>query len=171
MYFCQKCPLVCYDIIRIVTLESLKQDITSTIISPQAKCCGWDGKDDWKDYLPCSCSVKGNATVNATNEINDQKNVTCFSSGTLLNNTRGIYTQVRFQFCSLIIFGSIVFQHHTLLSLSKGCSENIKEWLNANLNIILVVILAICVVEVSKLSPNTLHPIQKIQMTINLYLS
>uniref|UniRef100_A0A672RZE9 Tetraspanin n=1 Tax=Sinocyclocheilus grahami TaxID=75366 RepID=A0A672RZE9_SINGR len=85
------------------TLRSLKQDITSTIISPQAKCCGWHGTEDWEDSIPCSCYNIGNATVN------------------------------------LCLFS---------LSLSKGCSENIKEWLDENLLIILVVILAISVVEI-----------------------
>uniref|UniRef100_A0A673MNZ8 Tetraspanin n=1 Tax=Sinocyclocheilus rhinocerous TaxID=307959 RepID=A0A673MNZ8_9TELE len=127
----------------IVTLESLKQDITSTITSPQAKCCGWDGKEDWGDSIPCSCYDKGNATVNATYEIKDQKCFKCFSNGTLSNYTCGIYNQ--------------------------GCSENIKEWLDENLLIIFVIILSISVVEVSKLSPNTLDPIQTIQITITLY--
>uniref|UniRef100_A0A672MF74 CD37 molecule n=1 Tax=Sinocyclocheilus grahami TaxID=75366 RepID=A0A672MF74_SINGR len=106
-----------------ITLESLKQDITSTITSPQAKCCGWDGKEDWGDSIPCSCYDKGNATVNATYEIKDQKCFKCFSNGTLSNYTCGIYNQ--------------------------GCSENIKQWLDENLLIISVIILAISVVEIS----------------------
>uniref|UniRef100_A0A671NL04 CD37 molecule n=1 Tax=Sinocyclocheilus anshuiensis TaxID=1608454 RepID=A0A671NL04_9TELE len=134
-----KCLLATYFILLTVLLAAqivgsavppsyLKQDITSTITSPQAKCCGWDGKEDWGDSIPCSCYDKGNATVNATYEIKDQKCFKCFSNGTLSNYTCGIYNQ--------------------------GCSENIKEWLDENLLIIFVIILAISVVEVSKLSPN-----------------
>uniref|UniRef100_A0A672RZ21 Leukocyte antigen CD37-like n=1 Tax=Sinocyclocheilus grahami TaxID=75366 RepID=A0A672RZ21_SINGR len=124
-------PGICYDFIRTLkltltgTLRSLKQDITSTIISPQAKCCGWHGTEDWEDSIPCSCYNIGNATVNATYEIQDpNKCNTCFSDEIHSNHTCGVYKQVR---------------------------ENIKEWLDENLLIILVVILAISVVEVSKL--------------------
>uniref|UniRef100_A0A673L8C8 Tetraspanin n=1 Tax=Sinocyclocheilus rhinocerous TaxID=307959 RepID=A0A673L8C8_9TELE len=85
---------------------------TLEYIQQEAKCCGWHGTEDWEDSIPCSCYNIGNATVNATYEIQDPNNCASF------------------------------------LSLSKGCSENIKEWLDENLLIILMVILAISVVEI-----------------------
>ncbi|XP_016106890.1 CD82 antigen-like [Sinocyclocheilus grahami] len=103
--------------------SSLKSfERTLQYIQKEAKCCGWDGKEDWGDSIPCSCYDKGNATVNATYEIKDQKCFKCFSNGTLSNYTCGIYNQ--------------------------GCSENIKQWLDENLLIISVIILAISVVEI-----------------------
>uniref|UniRef100_A0A8C1FXA5 Tetraspanin n=1 Tax=Cyprinus carpio TaxID=7962 RepID=A0A8C1FXA5_CYPCA len=96
--------------------SSLKSfECTLDYIQKETKCCGWDGKEDWGDSIPCSCYDKGNATY----EIKDQK---CSTNCTFSNYTYGIYSQ--------------------------GCSENIKKWLDENLLIILVIILAISVVEI-----------------------
>ncbi|XP_059388402.1 leukocyte antigen CD37 [Carassius carassius] len=97
-------------------------EMTLLDIQKKAKCCGWNGKKDWREFIPCSCYDKANATVNATYEGKDHKCSTCFSNGTCSNFPFGIYNQ--------------------------GCSEKIKTWLNENLLLILVFILAICVVEI-----------------------
>ncbi|XP_016104244.1 leukocyte antigen CD37-like [Sinocyclocheilus grahami] len=105
--------------------DSSLQSFENTLeyIQQEAKCCGWHGTEDWEDSIPCSCYNIGNATVNATYEIQDpNKCNTCFSDEIHSNHTCGVYKQ--------------------------GCSENIKEWLDENLLIILVVILAISVVEI-----------------------
>ncbi|KAF4106485.1 leukocyte antigen CD37 isoform X2 [Onychostoma macrolepis] len=94
-------------------------------IQQEAKCCGWNGIVDWNDYIPCSCYNKGNATVNATSEINDHVNDQCIKCS--LNSTHSDYT------CGISY---------------QGCSKNIKVWLDNNLYIIVVVILAISVVEI-----------------------
>lgn len=86
-------------------------------IQKKAKCCGWNGKHDWGESIPCSCYV--NATVNATYEIKDPKCFTCSSNSSCSD---GIYYE--------------------------GCGEKIKTWLDENLLLILVFILAICVVEI-----------------------
>uniref|UniRef100_A0A671Q3C7 Tetraspanin n=1 Tax=Sinocyclocheilus anshuiensis TaxID=1608454 RepID=A0A671Q3C7_9TELE len=109
-----KCLLATYFILLTVLLAAqiVGSAVPPSLVVLKAKCCGWHGTEDWEESIPCSCYNIGNATVNATYEIQDPNNCASF------------------------------------LSLSKGCSENIKEWLDENLLMILVVILAISVVEI-----------------------
>ncbi|KAI2658397.1 Leukocyte antigen CD37 [Labeo rohita] len=50
------------------SLQNLKK--TLDYIQEEAKCCGWEGKTDWKDSIPCSCYDKGNATANEIQKSN-----------------------------------------------------------------------------------------------------
>ncbi|ROI81842.1 Leukocyte antigen CD37 [Anabarilius grahami] len=117
------------------SLQGFKQ--TLEYIQMKTKCCGWEGKQDWGDSIPCSCVYTGNVTVNATHKTGAPMFLqcpSCFSNDSISNHT-------------------------VCLIYEQGCSNKIKNWLDENLLLILVVILAISVVEVSKLSPNTLNPI------------
>uniref|UniRef100_A0A671PUW8 CD37 molecule n=1 Tax=Sinocyclocheilus anshuiensis TaxID=1608454 RepID=A0A671PUW8_9TELE len=116
-----KCLLATYFILLTVLLAA------QIVVPPSLLTLTGTLRKDWEESIPCSCYNIGNATVNATYEIQDpNKCNTCFPDDILSNHTCGVYKQ--------------------------GCSENIKEWLDENLLMILVVILAISVVEVSKLS-------------------
>ncbi|XP_051770794.1 leukocyte antigen CD37 [Ctenopharyngodon idella] len=92
---------------------------TLEYIQMTTECCGWHGKLDWGDSIPCSCVYLAisNATVNATQACS------CFSNVSISNNT----------VCSIY---------------EQSCSDKIKTWLEENLLLILVVILAISVVEI-----------------------
>ncbi|KAK7134834.1 hypothetical protein R3I93_018066 [Phoxinus phoxinus] len=104
------------------SLQGLNE--TLHYIQKENKCCGWDGKTDWGDSIHCSCFYTGNATVNATDKTQAQKLChTCFSDVSISNHTScGIY--------------------------EKGCIGYITKWLQENLLLILVVILAISLVEI-----------------------
>ncbi|XP_073685080.1 leukocyte antigen CD37 [Garra rufa] len=96
---------------------------TLDYIQQENKCCGWEGEHNWKGSKPCSCYNTSNATVNATYEIQYPKSSCpkCYPNGINSSHTCEIYTQ--------------------------GCSKTIIKWLDENLLIIFVVILAISVVE------------------------
>ncbi|XP_050981041.1 LOW QUALITY PROTEIN: leukocyte antigen CD37 [Labeo rohita] len=97
------------------SLQNLKK--TLDYIQEEAKCCGWEGKTDWKDSIPCSCYDKGNATANEIQKSNFSCPV-CPSS------------------------------NQTCVTHEQGCSEIIKAWLENNIFIIFVVILAISLTEI-----------------------
>ncbi|KAG1954879.1 CD82 antigen [Pimephales promelas] len=125
------------------SLEAFNQ--TLHYIQKEIKCCGWDGEGDWGNYIPCSCVYTVNATVNATDET--QATTLC-------------------QKCST----NVTISNHTSCRIhKKGCGDDIIKWLEANLLLILVVILAISLVEVSKLSRNTFKPIQIIQISTSFH--
>ncbi|XP_056325667.1 leukocyte antigen CD37 [Danio aesculapii] len=95
---------------------------TMDYIQKQGKCCGWEGKADWGDSIPCSCYNETN-TNDATNETKEIC-AKCFPHS---SNTP---------------------QLTCMINNEKGCKDYIENWLNANLHFILVVILAISVVEI-----------------------
>ncbi|XP_048027319.1 leukocyte antigen CD37 [Megalobrama amblycephala] len=106
------------------SLQGFKQ--TLEYIQMKTKCCGWQGKQDWEDSIPCSCVYTSNVTVNATHKTEAPMFLqcsTCFSNVSISNNT----------VCSIY---------------EQGCSDTIKKWLDENVLFILVVILTISVVEI-----------------------
>lgn len=101
------------------SLQGFKQ--TLELIQKEAKCCGWDGKTDWEGSIPCSCLY--NATVNVTCETQAPK-------------------------CHTFVSDVFILNHTSCRIYEKGCSSHIKKWLEENLLLILVVILAISLVEI-----------------------
>ncbi|KAK9965696.1 hypothetical protein ABG768_004773 [Culter alburnus] len=106
------------------SLQGFKQ--TLEYIQMESKCCGWHGKQDWGDSIPCSCVYTGNVTVNATHKTEAPMSLQCSSC-----------------------FSNVSISNHTVCSIyEQGCSDNIKKWLEENILLILVVILTISVVEI-----------------------
>ncbi|XP_043109020.1 leukocyte antigen CD37 [Puntigrus tetrazona] len=89
-------------------------------IQQKAKCCGWNGIQDWGESIPCSCF---NVTVNAT-QHNCFK---CFSNGT---------------------YSNVTSESNLTCPIYQGCGGSIENWLDKNLSLICKVILTISVVEI-----------------------
>lgn len=64
------------------TLVCLKWNISSDIIRLQEKCCGWEGEEDWKNSIPCSCYYEGNDTEAICAKCLQDYNITEFSCKT-----------------------------------------------------------------------------------------